>query len=154
MDGVTIPRELGIIMPQVALPIFTLKRTHKRPNGVYSIFDHEGDPFAVCAEHSSLHIPSGEYNCERSFYNSGKYETFEIKIKDRTRILFHKGNIGDEDSKGCILVAESFGIVKGKVAIISSREGFGEFMELLNGKSAFKLIIQDYFDSTKNHRLD
>lgn len=131
---------------QDGLKILTLKRTHKREDGIFGVLDIDGKPFAVCLENSKLHIPKGEYECFRSYYNAGKYETFEIPVPNRTHILFHKGNV-DENSKGCLLVAESFGILNGKVAVISSKEGFGEFMDYLSGENKFKLVIDEYESS-------
>lgn len=127
------------------LNILTLKRTHNIESGIFGVLDFNGSPFAVVCENLKLHIPKGEYTCQRTLYHAGNYETFEvINVPNRTRILFHKGNT-QEDSAGCLLIAESFGILKNQVAVISSKEGFGEFMDLLKNSQIFKLVILERY---------
>jgi len=61
-------------------------------------------------------------------------------VEGRSHILFHKGNT-EEDTQGCILIAEQFGYLNGKVAVLSSKAGFNEFMFKMTGIDAFLLII-------------
>ena len=67
-----------------------------------------------------------------------------IAVRSRSNILFHKGNI-DDDSHGCILVGEQFGILGGSPAIQASREGFEEFKSLTFGVNEFMLNIFNCF---------
>lgn len=141
-------------MEQAApLKIFTVTRTHKRQNGIFGVFDDEGEPFAVTVESNSLYIPAGEYTCKKSFYNKKKYNTYEVtKVPNRERILIHKGNsafddpeteVNESETLGCILVAENFGLLKGRTAILDSKGGFEEFMNRTHGAESFKLVITE-----------
>lgn len=85
-------------------------------------------------------IPAGTYICKR--VQSPKFgDTFEVTVvPGRSAILLHKGNLAD-DSRGCILVGESFNPVGGVDGITASKEGFGEFMALQSTVMAFTLTI-------------
>lgn len=114
------------------------------PEGCFSVLLWDGKPFAVSVEHTFEDgrpiIRPGWYVCKRDFYHKGGYETFEIPVPDHTRILFHKGNT-EEDSRGCVIVAESFGVVGGRTAVLDSRTGFGGLMELTAGLTEFKMLV-------------
>lgn len=114
-------------------------------NATFGVFLNELDmPFAVTAELPWKDnmvglscIPAGTYTCKRTI-SPHFGETFEItEVPRRTHILFHKGNIPMQDSKGCILVGEQFE----PPGIIHSGHGFGEFMSLLKGIESFNLTI-------------
>lgn len=105
-------------------------------------------PFALTCEREWLDnrpdvscIPTGEYICKR--VNSPRFgNTFEVMyVNGRTSILFHSGNTED-DSKGCILVGEEFGVVNGKMAVLSSKRGFAEFLERVKAVDEFMLVIR------------
>ena len=98
-------------------------------------------------------IPEGRYRCERTWYNRGGYETFEVtNVPGRSHILIHRGNT-EEDSEGCILLGKSFGALvvddedtgrpTRKLAILRSREAFREFMYAMDGVNAFDLEVID-----------
>lgn len=121
-----------------------LKTVTVRKDGCFSVLLWDGQPFAVSVEHTFENghpiIRSGWYVCKRDFYHKGGYETFEIPVLDHTRILFHKGNT-EEDSRGCVLVAESFGVIGKQTAVSDSRLGFGELMALTAGLKEFKMLV-------------
>ena len=72
------------------------------------------------------------------------YFTFEIlDVLERTHILFHKGN-SEHNTQGCVLIAEEFGKLHGKAAVLASGRGFTEFMYILQDVDEFDLIIEDY----------
>src|SRR3972149_1226898 len=104
-----------------------LKTVALREDGCFSVLLWNLRPFAVSVERTFEDgkpiIQNGEYTCKRNFYNKGGYETFEIEVPGHTRVLFHKGNIED-DSLACIIVAESFGLLEGKTAVLDSKHGF------------------------------
>ena len=87
-------------------------------------------------------IPAGQYICRR--VQSPKFgDTFEVcGVFGRSHILFHKGNLED-DSHGCVIVGEEYGIYKQKVAVLSSGKAFGEFKERLSVYRLFRLYIKD-----------
>lgn len=86
-------------------------------------------------------IPSGIYHCKRT--DSPRFgETFEVTdVFKRTHILFHKGNL-DDHTKGCILLGEQFGLLRGEPAILSSRNAFTEFMYKLKNENEFILDLR------------
>ena len=73
-------------------------------------------------------IPEGKYVCKR--VDSPTYgTTFEVTgVDGRTHVLFHWGNIVD-DTIGCILLGEEFGILADDPAILSSKKAFSEFLQ-------------------------
>jgi hypothetical protein len=113
------------------------------------LFRDDGIPFALTLERPWLNnqrnvscIHAGTYRAIR--HRSPKFgETFWLQdVPGRSEILFHKGNLAD-DSHGCILVGEQFNPVKGEDGITASKEGFTEFMQLLEGKDEFTIEIKD-----------
>lgn len=87
-------------------------------------------------------ILPGAYTCGR--INSPKFgNTFQIlNVFGRQEILFHKGNI-QEDSHGCILIGEQFGVLTNEPAILAAKEGFEEFMRITARIDEFTLYIRD-----------
>lgn len=127
----------------------TLKRVAFTSNGTFGVLIDEV-PFALTCERKWVDnkpdiscIPIGTYFCKR--VNSPRFgNTFEVMyVNGRTSILFHSGNTED-DSKGCILIGEEFGMVNGKTAVLSSKRGFAEFLERLKDLNEFALMIKEY----------
>src|SRR3990172_491156 len=129
----------------------TIKRISEIEDGTFGVILDGKTPFAVTLEKNWVDnqkniscIPAGSYRCVRRLYHKHGYWTFEVMgVPGRTAILIHSGNTED-DSMGCILVGESFGVLKEKTAILSSKEGFKEFMERLKGQDEFLLVIEKY----------
>jgi len=127
----------------------TIKRISEIEDGTFGVILDGKTPFAVTLEKNWVDnqkniscIPAGSYRCVRRLYHKHGYWTFEVMgVPGRTAILIHSGNTED-DSMGCILVGESFGVLKEKTAILSSKEGFKEFMERLKGQDEFLLVIE------------
>ena len=126
------------------MKIFTIKRSHSiAGHGVFGVLDCDGFPFALTCENFKLHIPKGEYLCKKAFYYKGNYATYEITgVPNRDHILFHCGNT-EEDSAGCVLVAEEFGELHQRIGVLRSKYGFAEFMARANNEESFKLIIEE-----------
>ena len=124
-----------------------LNRVSYSGEGTFGVLKLNAIPFAVTLElpwrdnepYISC-IPEGTYNCHR--YGSPKFEnTFQIcNVPKRTYILFHRANTID-DLRGCIGIAEEFGVLKDQPAILSSGKGFKEFLKLTEKVNKFKLII-------------
>lgn len=126
-----------------------LKRVAANDDGTFGVLVDSGlIPFALTCEDKWLFnqkniscIPQGHYNCAR--VNSPRFgNTFEVtEVPGRTHILFHRGNT-HEDTQGCILVGEEFGYLGDRVAILSSKKGFDEFLRRLEGIDEFSLVVQ------------
>lgn len=114
----------------------------------------DAPPFAVTVERTYSNGPrgtlvtkvvQGEYQCVRSHYHRGNYDCWLIVgngLTPERRVLIHKGNL-EEDSDGCLLVGEQFGILNGKPAILQSGLGFEELMSITQGVDEFPLLVQN-----------
>lgn len=132
------------------MKVFTIKRIADIPEqGVFGVIFDEIVPFALTLERNWLNnksgvscIPTGDFSCKRII--SPKFgETFEVcEVLGRSHILFHKGNI-NEDSHGCVLIAEKYEYENGKVFVGESKQGFLEFMARLAGQDKFTLVIKN-----------
>lgn len=115
-----------------------------RDDGCFSVLLWEGRPFAVSVERTfddgQPVIRAGIWDCRRDFYHKGGYETFQIIIPEHDRVLFHRGN-SEDDSLACVCVAEKFGTLNGKTAVLESNEGFTKFMELTKGINVFLVEV-------------
>lgn len=125
-------------------PRLVLHTVAVRDDGAFSVLLWDGRPFAVAVERTFEDgrpvIQNGDFDCVRSRYIKGGYETFEIIVPGHSRVLFHKGN-KETDSLACVAVAESFSMMDGKTAIGDSAHGFAEFMELTKGVQAFRMRV-------------
>jgi len=121
-----------------------IKTVALREDGCFSVLLWDGRPFAVSVERTfddgQPVIGSGMYRCVRDFYHKGGYETFEISIPGHDRVLFHKGNV-ETESRGCVLIAEKFSALRGALAVLESKEGFEEFMQLTKGLDEFMMEV-------------
>jgi hypothetical protein len=89
-------------------------------------------------------IPAQQYICEK--INSPRYgSTFQImNIPGRSNVLFHAGNIVDH-TKGCIILGQFFGKLKGQRAVLNSGNTFKTFMQLLASENEFHLTIKEVY---------
>lgn len=95
----------------------------------------DNEPFFSC-------IPTGQYVCEQ--INSPRFGlTWQVcNVKNRTHILFHKGNQAG-DTRGCIVLGEDFRKhVNGEVTIGHSKIAFEEFLEAVSGLDSFDLMVK------------
>lgn len=92
-------------------------------------------------EHSQKCFPTGEYKCVRDWYHRGGYETFEIIVPGRDRILFHGANYAHQLA-GCVATGKSRGLTDdGELAVWSSKKAHNEYMESLHGLDHHDLIV-------------
>jgi|TARA_R100001594_G_scaffold6389_2_gene18214 hypothetical protein len=133
-----------------------LKRVADNEDATFGVLINGNIPFAVTLEPAWEDnkkgiscIPSGPYSCKR--VKSPKFgDTFEIlDVEERTHILFHKGN-SERNTQGCVLIAEEFGRLNGKAAVLASGRGFTEFMSILKEVDEFELIIEDNHECCKH----
>ena len=127
------------------IDITRIEKTREVTLGVLSI---DGEVFCLTLENPWLNnshnvscIPDGIYLCEK--YHSNKFgDTYQVKdVKDRSYILFHVGNLVD-DTQGCILLGDSYGLLNSKRAVMNSKRTFESFIERLDGVKGFALNIR------------
>lgn len=127
---------------------FYLTRIAHNQDGTFGVLLDGTIPFCLTLERPWLSnkknvscIPAGIYMCRR--VDSPKFsETFQVlDVPKRSHILFHKGNL-DDDSHGCILVGEEYGILGNKNAILASGKAFKEFLARTEGENEFLLTIK------------
>jgi len=129
----------------------TLKRISHVGEATFGVLlDSNNEPFAVTGERAWVDnasnvscIPVGEYECIKHISPKHGHVVKILGVPNRSNILFHKGNIPEHDSLGCILVGEQFGILSSERAVLSSRAGFTEFMKITPDKEPFTLEIVD-----------
>jgi len=89
-------------------------------------------------------IPAQQYQCLR-IYSPQFGETFEIvDVPNRSHVLFHAGNVL-KHTAGCVLLAQHFGKIRGKRAILNSGRTFKEFMRIMEGVNVFNLTIKEVY---------
>jgi hypothetical protein len=146
-------------MSDAFIPKLTILRYSKSANGVFgTAFDYMGRPFAVTLEDHETLIPADLYEARTSLYHEGNYQTFEINVPGRTRILIHKLNKWFQ-SLGCVGIAEKFvefGPIhdnKGRSlqgpGISESDEGFNEFMKKFGKYENIYVEILEHFVEAK-----
>ena len=124
-----------------------LRRDHYADDGTFGVLVMNGETLACTCElpwrdnePDNSCIPEGTYGVQphNSADHPGTWEV--IGVPDRAGILIHDGNT-EADTKGCILVGDSFGQVAGKDAVMNSKKT----LEALRSELPpyFKLIIED-----------
>ena len=117
--------------------------------GVFGVMKMDNHPFCVTLEppdngneRQISCIPSGQYVCHK--FNSSKYgRTWEIcNVPNRSAILFHSGNVVTH-TKGCILLAQHYGKLKGDLAVLNSGDTFKQFLRLTETCSELQLTIRE-----------
>lgn len=132
-----------------------LQRTRVDSTGCFSqLTTVSGAPLWVTAEHSYQQadgswkpkIPDGAYQCVRGVHELSDlvpFETFEVAgVQGHSGILFHKGNLPEKDSDGCILLGTSFGELSGEPAVLQSALAFQGFLNLQKGLYSFSLTVK------------
>lgn len=125
--------------------------------GTFGVLTLDGQAFCVTLElpwrgnvQGISSIPPGRYLCQRvkseaiKRITDGEFtETFEITgVPGRFKILLHPGNLLS-NSKGCVLVASSYGKLKGERAVLNSGATFRQLMTVLRNVNAFSLHVRD-----------
>jgi len=131
-----------------------LSRETSTQEGTFStLCTKDGTQLFVTAEHAYLQgdgswlpkIPVGTYTCQRRearLQDLVPFVTFEVlDVPGHTNILFHKGNLPEKDSEGCILLGTSFGELGSDAAVLQSSMAFVAFMNLQQGVDKFELTV-------------
>lgn len=89
-------------------------------------------------------IPAGQYTCTK--FQSPKYGwTWSISnVPNRTYVLFHGGNVVSH-TRGCILLAQYFGKLKGNRAVLNSGTTFKKFLEMAEDFDELNLTITEAY---------
>lgn len=136
-------------MTKTNTPIVYLRRMYTSEEGTFGALFIGGRPFCVTCEDPWKNnevgvscIPKGTYLCTP--HNGQKYKGVWIlnEVPGRSAILIHAGNT-KEDTRGCILVGTSFGVVDKLSAIINSRTALNALRKTL--PSRFYLVIEQCF---------
>jgi len=132
---------------------------HARLTRILALPDHgtfgalvlDGQPFCVTLEpyhrfneSGKSCIPEGQYIGVP--YNSPRFGAVYLlaDTAGREMIEFHPGN-SDDDTRGCILLAECYGKLTGeKYAILNSGKTFKNFIKQLDGCKLFLTISSAY----------
>ncbi len=87
-------------------------------------------------------IPPGRYACRQ--VESPRFgATYEVAdVPNRTHILFHAGNTS-ADTRGCILLGQTFTMFGDTPAIGSSRAAVTAFLARMAGAASFELEIME-----------
>lgn len=133
------------------IPTVRLIRVEERDEGTFGVLVICGQAFCVTLElpdklntRSLSNIPPGQYLCKK--YDSPKFgKTFQVvDVTNRSLILFHKGNL-ISDIRGCIILAQHFGRLGGKRAVLNSGKTFHSFMNVMKDVNTFYLTIAESF---------
>lgn len=127
-----------------------LKRIVAASDAMLGVLIIEGKPRLVTLERPWQNnerekscIPIGRYKIAR--IQSPKFgETFEVRnVPKRDAILFHAGNTSD-DTKGCIIVANRYGVTFGRSRVMESKDGFEWFLRYLTNCDEAQLTVEEH----------
>lgn len=133
-----------------------LVRQFYRQDGIFgTLFKESGGPICFTGEHAyedheGLYVPKvleGEYTLLKGSHllkgMIAPFETYEIQgVPGHTGILFHSGNVPNEDSDGCILTATEVNTQGDSWVLKRSKIAFEKMMFLQKGtiQSGLKII--------------
>lgn len=128
------------------MKIVRLVRLEKSEQGLVGALIVDDRFICVTLERDDTFLKPGCYECDR--YSSEKYpDTFEIMVPGHTKVLFHSGN-DEDDTLGCVLVAQYTGYLEGKRAVLNTKRGAGHasFMSCFSPEDlVFKLFVEDRY---------
>ena len=122
------------------MKVFRLHRDLEVKDGIWGKISDDDGLELYTLENAQKKIPDGQYECKRDWYNRGDYETFEVRVEGRTRILVHAANYPDE-LEGCIAPGLDRGYKDGRLAVWSSKKAHKKYMEALEGHDVHSLIV-------------
>jgi len=121
--------------------VWHLHRDTFEPHGVWGQLEGGGGIVLHTIENPDTLIEPGEYRCVRDWYHKGGYDTFEIIVEGRDRLLFHAANYASE-LEGCIAPGMERGYASEHVpAVWRSRVAFTKYMAANDGFDEHVLII-------------
>jgi len=131
-----------------ALELIRLEESEQGTFGVLKIqkrvFCWTLEPSDEWNQTSTSCIPAQQYTCIRHF-SATHGETFMVtNVPMRVNILFHSGNVKN-DTRGCILLGQTLGKLRGDRAVLNSGETFKSFMDELTNYNTAHLTIVTYY---------
>lgn len=133
------------------MKIVEIVRLEEGSEGTFGVLKIDKQVFCVTLERPDRlnvsdisSIPEGQYICKKT--TSPKYgECFEVmNVQNRTHVLFHAGNVVNH-TRGCILLAQYFGKLKGNRAVLNSGNTMKEFMTIMCNETEFHLTIKNSY---------
>ena len=120
--------------------------THPK-QGTFGALTIDGTPFSVDLEPSNMDnkkflscIPEGRYMI-RPIVSPKFGKTWEVvDVPDRENIMFHAGNWAF-NTDGCIILAQHFGKLHGRWAVLNSGNTFKAFLSTMDGEKEAELTI-------------
>jgi len=102
------------------------------------------EPPDILNEQNISSIPAQQYKCLRR--DSPSFgETFEVMdVPGRSDALFHSGNTL-VDTRGCVLLAEHYGKLRGDRAVLNSGKTFERFMGMVRKYNVLSLTIKEIY---------
>jgi hypothetical protein len=119
---------------------YYLKREMEVKDGIWGVLTDDEGLELYTLENADKKIPDGKYDCTRDWYYRGDYETFEVQVKGRDRILVHAANYPDQ-LEGCIAPGTDRGYNDGRLAVWKSKDAHKEYMESLVGHDLHTLVV-------------
>ncbi len=133
------------------MPVIEIIRVESTITGTFGILTIQKQAFCVTLElpdrlnqANASAIPALQYLCRKVI--SPKFgKTYQVlDVPDRSHILFHGGNT-IHHTRGCILLGEHFGKLKGDRAILNSGKTFKKFIQTIGKHTDFHLTIREVF---------
>jgi len=119
-------------------------------HGTFGVLSIDGRAFCVTLEpywqfnqQNLSCIPAGQYSVEP--FQSSKYgRVYMIRaVPGRKAVEFHSGNV-DDHTRGCILLGEYFGKLRGNRAVLNSGATFKAFRDEIGWVRFHLTIVEAY----------
>ena len=133
------------------IPTVRLTRLEENKQGTFGVLTICSQVFCITLElpdrlnaSNISNIPAQQYVCEKT--ESPRFgKTFEVHdVPSRSLILFHAGNLVSS-SRGCIILAQYFGKLRGERAVLNSGKTFRKFMGIMENVDKFYLTIVESY---------
>lgn len=128
------------------MPSVEIKRIYTKSNCIQGVMFINGKPECCTLELPDNNnqkniscIPVGKYSVKKHLSPTFGNVFLIENVVGRTDILIHQGNTA-EDSKGCVLVGERFGVLDDNPAVLASRDALAKIKNLL--PNSFSLVIR------------
>lgn len=112
--------------------------------GTFGVLSLDGQPFCVTLEpyHHQV-IPAWSYLARP--YDSPTFgDVYLLRdVTGRTYIELHPGN-RDDHTKGCILLGEKYGKLRGDLAVLNSGATFRRFLQYMDGDPLLLTIVDAF----------